>query len=191
MSEREPSSSPKILSRQETRLSRWVTLVQKEVESAPGGGRETYHCFAQADYVVILARTPAGLIPIVRQYRPAVEAYTWELPAGLLEPGEDPEDACRRELEEETGLEAQSVTCLGIYYADTGRLENRQHVFCAQTSEPKPDFAPEPGMSVAYVSVERLRDLIRAGQFRHQLHIAVLLLDELKIADQGRTAGPS
>ena len=38
----------------------------------------------------------------MRQYRPALEAFTWELPAGLVDPGEDPAETCRRELMEET-----------------------------------------------------------------------------------------
>ncbi len=85
-----------ITGRRETRVSPWVRLVEKTVEFARGAQPETYHCLAQADYVAILAQTPDGLIPIVRQYRPAVEAYTWELPAGLVDPGEDPTETCRR-----------------------------------------------------------------------------------------------
>ncbi len=42
----------------------------------------------------------------MRQYRPAVERFTWELPAGLLDEGETPADAFRRELMEETGYPA-------------------------------------------------------------------------------------
>ena len=42
--------------------------------------------------------TPAGKIPIVRQFRPAIEDFAWELPAGLVEPGEKPMDCARREL---------------------------------------------------------------------------------------------
>lgn len=170
--------------RGETFLSPWVRLVQKDVEFAPGEPVHTYHCFALADYISILAKTPGDLIPIVRQYRPAVEAYTWELPAGMLEIGEEPVQSCIRELKEETGLTAQSVTPLGVYYSDTGRLENRLHVFYVETSEPVPDFVPESGMSVRYVTFEALKELIRTRQFQHQLHIAVLLLYELHLAER-------
>jgi ADP-ribose pyrophosphatase len=183
--------SAKILSRQETYLSPWVRLVRKEVEFAHGQQVEIYHSLSQVDYIAILAQTPDDLIPIVRQYRPAVEAYTWELPAGLLEPGEDPEQTCRRELREETGLEAKSVTYLGAYYADTGRLENRLHAFYVQASEPDLNFVPEPGMSVEYVTLEALKSRIRLGKFRHQLHVAILLLHELYLTDQQQTAQPS
>src|SRR4051812_15714497 len=98
----------KVIRRREQRLSPWVTLVEKEVQLFSEGPVETYHSFKQADYVGILATTPSGLIPILSQFRPAMEEETWELPGGLLEPGELPADCCRRELTEETGLTALS-----------------------------------------------------------------------------------
>ena len=172
--------SPRILLRTERSLSKWVRIVSKEVDFAQGRPTEVYHCLAQADYVAILARTRSDLIPIVRQYRPAVEAYTWELPAGLVEQGENPEAACCRELKEETGLDAESVAYLGSYYADTGRLENRLHAFIVQTSDPDLEFVPEPGIAVRFVSKDKLRDYILAGKFRHQLHLALLTLASVK-----------
>jgi len=166
----------RILKRTETRLSPWVRVISKEVEFASGKEVEVYHCVAQPDYIAILAKTSSGLIPLVRQYRPAVEAYTWELPAGLLEKGEGPEDACRRELKEETGLNAEKVTYLGCYYPDTGRLENRLHAFFVTTPDPDPGFAPEPGISVKFVSTQKLGEYILSGKFKHQLHIGILAI---------------
>src|SRR5688572_5872550 len=118
------SSKPRILSRTETKVSPWIRLVAKEVQFVPGQDPEIYHSLAQADYISIFAITRGGLIPIVKQYRPAVEAFTFELPAGLVDPGEDPKQTCLRELKEETGLSAESVVLLGSYYSDTGRHEN-------------------------------------------------------------------
>lgn len=169
---------PKIRARQEVRLSPWVRLVTKEVEFE-AGKVEIYHVFAQSDYVAILAKTQTGLIPIVRQYRPAIEDYTYELPAGLVEDGESPEDTCRRELLEETGLHADSIVSMGKYWADTGRMENRLHSFFVLASEPAVRFIPEPGMSVEFVRPDTLRRYIVSGKFRHQLHIGVLSIADL------------
>ncbi len=162
-------------------------VVRKEVEFAPGKEVEVYHCLTQPDYVAILARTSCGLIPVVRQYRPAVEAYTWELPAGLLEEGENPEDACRRELKEETGLDAKEIAYLGCYYPDTGRLENRLHAFFVSASNPDPEFAPETGMSVHFFNGKKVRDIILSGEFRHQLHLGIFAVASLMgfVWDQG------
>ncbi len=56
--------------------------------------------------VGMIALTPAGSLLLVEQHRPPVDARTIEIPAGLVEPGEGPADAARRELLEETGYHA-------------------------------------------------------------------------------------
>lgn len=168
----------RILTRNETRISPWIRLVAKEVET-DSGKVETYHAIAQSDYVAILARTDSGSIPVVRQYRPAVEDYTYELPAGLVDAGERPEDTCRRELLEETGIHAQEIFPLGEYWADTGRLENRQHNFFVKAADPVPLFSPEPGMSVEFIRPDVLRRHIATGRFSHQLHIALLAIADI------------
>jgi ADP-ribose pyrophosphatase len=164
----------RILSRVETWVSPWIRLVRKNVEFSPDREPETYHAISQADYISIFAMTRSGLIPIVRQFRPAVEAYTWELPAGLAEADEAPEETCRRELKEETGLDAESIVNLGTHYVDTGRYENRVHTFYVLASNPDPAFTPEPGLSVEFITPEELRDYMRSGKFNHQLHMGVL-----------------
>lgn len=177
----------RVVSRTETVVSPWVRLVEKAVRVAPGAV-ESYHCLAQADYVAILALTPDGRIPLVRQFRAAVEAETWELPAGMVDPGETPESCCRRELQEETGLVAASVQALGVFYPDTGRLENRIHSFAVTTAAPDPASIPqpgEPGIEVVFVTPAELRGRIRDGTFSHQLHLGALALAALHGLDGG------
>lgn len=164
-----------ILGRRADAVSPWVTVVGKTVRFVDDGPSEEYHCFRQADYVAVVASTPTGRIPIVRQFRPAVEAYTWELPSGLVDPGESPESTCRRELLEETGVRVREISFLGSFYPDTGRLENRLHAFRVRGGEPEADFVAEPGMQVELVTLQRLREMVKGGEFRHQLHLGVLL----------------
>src|SRR5579885_1950986 len=139
---------PKIVSRRTTKVSPWMQLIEREVEFAQGGPHHLYHAVAQHDYIAIVAQTPDGRIPIVRQYRPALEAFTWELPAGLVDPGEDPQTACCRELLEETGFLTRSVRLLSTASPDTGRLSNRIHSFYVEAGERRSDFAPEQGIAV-------------------------------------------
>jgi ADP-ribose pyrophosphatase len=164
-----------ITARKRSPLSPWVTLVEKEVEQ-PSGKRATFHSLEVADYVAVCARTASGTIPIVRQFRPAVEVATWEFPGGLVEPPESPQTAAVRELREEAGLAAREVLSLGHYWSDTGRLSNRTHAFFVDANEPGRDFVEEPGVQCRFVTVGELSGLIAEGEFAHGLHIAVYLL---------------
>ena len=97
------SLSPKLISSQLTELSPWVTLSTKQVLKAGESDIAVYHSFQQSDYVTTLATRTDGLIPIVQQYRPAVEQITFELPGGLLDRDATPESIAVNELLEETG----------------------------------------------------------------------------------------
>jgi 8-oxo-dGTP pyrophosphatase MutT (NUDIX family) len=167
---------PKITARRSTKISRWVDLIEREVEFVPGAAPELYHAVGQGDYIAIVARTPDGRVPIVRQYRPALEQFTWELPAGMVDEGEDAAACCRRELKEETGLEAARVHPLGTYSPCTARLSNRVHSFFVQTGPVAAAQAAEPGIEVRLVSPAELGGLIRSGEFILQLHLGALLL---------------
>jgi ADP-ribose pyrophosphatase len=167
---------PKITARRSTKISPWVDLIEREVEFAKGAPAELYHAVGQGDYIAIVARTPDGRIPIVRQYRPAVERFTWELPAGMVEHGEDAAACCRRELLEETGLTAERLYALGTYAPCTARLSNRVHSFFVEAGPAAEAQGSEPGIEVRLVSPAELGGLIRSGEFALQLHLGALLL---------------
>ncbi len=167
---------PKILSRRATRVSPWVEIVERTVEFNPGAKPDIYHAVSQTDYVAIVARTPDGTIPIVRQYRPALETFTWELPAGMLDQDEQPADCCRRELLEETGFPALKVHALGSFAPCTARLSNQIHSFFVETGPRPKQPAIEAGIELKLVSMDELAKLILAKEFVLQMHVGALLL---------------
>lgn len=170
----QPDPPPRILSRTLERLSPWVNIVEKQIEFAPGAAPQAYHFVSLRDYVAILARTLDGRYPLVRQFRPAIEADTLEFPAGMLDEGETPEQCCRRELAEETGFAAGRVVCLGSFYSDTGRLTNRTHVFAVEAIGRVDAFEPELGIALELADERQFLDYVRRGEFHHQLHLGVL-----------------
>jgi 8-oxo-dGTP pyrophosphatase MutT (NUDIX family) len=165
---------PKIVSRNTTRVSPWMEIIAREVQVSAGAASEVYHAVDQADYVAIVAQTEDGKIPIVRQYRPALEDFTWELPAGMVDKGEAPAACAARELQEETGLAARRVHALGTYAPCTARLSNRVHSFFIEAGA---RGAPaEAGIELRLVDLHALGAMIRSGEFVLQLHIGALLL---------------
>ena len=169
-------AQPTVLDRSDRPLSRWTTLVTRGV-SVPGvEERQEFHSLAQADYVSILAVTPSGRIPLVRQFRPAVEKITLELPGGLLDEGELPAVTAERELFEETGFRlASPPRLLGRLCPDTGRLENGFWCFFAEIKEiTDPAWRAERNVEPLLMGRLELRQAILDGQFDHALHIALV-----------------
>jgi len=170
------SDWPKIKARRTTRVSPWMEIIEREVEFTAGSPPELYHAVGQQDYIAIVALTPDGRIPVVRQYRPALEQFTWELPAGLVDKDEAAADTCRRELLEETGYPANAVYALGRYAPCTARLSNRVHSFFVQTGPHTPEKKTEAGIELKLVTPAELAGLILSGEFVLQLHIGTILL---------------
>lgn len=164
---------PKILKRTRTRISPWVELIEKSVQFEHNRPAELYHFLTQDSYVGMLVRTVEGLIPIVRQYRPCVEEFTWEFPAGTVDSGETAEQAARRELSEEIGVEADELIHLGSFHPDTGRLQVESHAFYGTIRPVASSSTGEQGIAVRYVDHRELKHMINSGEFRHQLHLAI------------------
>lgn len=95
------------------------SLTLREVVEHPGG-------------VAVLPLEKDGTVWCVRQFRYPFAETLLEVPAGKLEPGEDPETAARRELSEETGLEAGELRYLGRHYCSPGYNSEILHIFLAR-----------------------------------------------------------
>jgi 8-oxo-dGTP pyrophosphatase MutT (NUDIX family) len=175
-----PQDWPRIKARRTTRMSPWIAIIEREVEFAPEAEIELYHAVGQQDYIAIVAPLPDSRLPIVRQYRPALEGFTWQLPAGLLDPGEDAEACCRRELMEETGFAARVVHALGCYAPCTARMSNQVHSFYVEIDSRVEGKPTEAGIEFKLVSPAQLAELILAGEFVLQLHIGAILLAGLR-----------
>jgi ADP-ribose diphosphatase len=76
-----------------------------------------------------------GAVVLVRQHRVPAKRPLLELPAGTLEPGEDPLESAQRELEEEVGLKGGRWRALGTYFTSPGFLDEQMHLFLAEDLE--------------------------------------------------------
>ncbi|MGA7809490.1 NUDIX hydrolase [Bradyrhizobium sp.] len=170
---------PKLISIRRTVVSPWLELVARDVQFRSNSEIETYHAVAQPPYLVAVAITPERRILLVRQYRPAIQRFSLELPAGMLEENEDPTDAMARELLEETGYLIQSITLLGKGATCSSRIDNVTYSFLIETGERVRDFVEEPGVSVSSTSLAELRHLILSGDFTEQTHIGAIGLAQI------------
>ena len=98
---------------------------------------ERWEVVRHAEAVAVLAVDERDRVLGVRQRRPAVGASTWELPAGLIDPGESPEAAAARELAEEAQL-AGDLVLLAVGYVSPGFTDERVHLFEASGLRPAP-----------------------------------------------------
>lgn len=165
-----------LISNKLTKLSEWVTLNEKTVVFDRHRGPETFHSLQQADYVGVIAVDLQGMIPLVRQYRPALDTYTLELPGGLRDRNESPELSAQRELLEETGyIPIKKLIPFPLLYPDTGRLENRLWGFFAEvTKTNQSDWSAETGLEVLTVTLPSLKQMILDGEFNHAMHLSLV-----------------
>jgi ADP-ribose pyrophosphatase len=154
----------------------WFQVLGKTMRE----GEAPYYSLKLQDYSAVVAITDEQQVLVVRQYRPAVERYTLELPSGLVDAGETGGEAARRELLEETGYEAAVVEDLGPMLPDCGRLGNRIFSCVATGLRRVPGHTPEEGIEVLTWSLEELARATADGRFDHALHVAVVLVAALK-----------
>ena len=173
---------PELIAENATRLSPWVTLNERTYRFAWHAEPQTFHSLLPQDYVNVLAVTTDGRIPLVRQFRPALNRYTLELPGGLLEAGETPARRAVLELEEETGFRAtQEPIALPPLCPDTGRLENALHGFILlDVADPSGDWRPENEVERLILSRQELAKALLEGQLDHAPHVSIIGLALLK-----------
>jgi ADP-ribose pyrophosphatase len=109
----------------------------------PHGGTATREVVEHPGAVVIIAIDQERQVYLVRQYRQAIRRMLLELPAGTLEPGEEPLSAAKRELREEVGLEGEDWRYLGSFFSSPGFVNEHMHVFLAvnlSQQESDPDY---------------------------------------------------
>jgi 8-oxo-dGTP pyrophosphatase MutT (NUDIX family) len=143
-------------------------------EPPEGGEPRPFHVLDMPEWINVIALTDDGQVPMVRQYRYGTESLTLEIPGGMCDPGEDPLEAARRELKEETGYESDDWSPLGWVHPNPSIQNNRCHTFLARgakkTSEPDPD--PNERIVQELVPLDEIADRIAGGEITHALVIA-------------------
>jgi len=157
---------------------RWMTLRADRCETARGTVIDPYYVQEAEDWVQVVAFDTQDRILLTRQYRHGAGSICTELPCGVIEPRETPDQAAARELLEETGCAAQILQPLPVLPPNSARYSNRIHAFIATgTRQVQPQRLEETEeIEFEFRTIAEVFALIDAGTFSQALHVACLLL---------------
>ncbi len=180
-----------VLSRRPIHRARKYRCAEERVRLADGRVI-TREVVRHGGAAVILPVLPDGRIVLVRVYRHAAGGWLLETPAGTLEPGEAPADCAARELVEETGYRAASVTPLGSWYPSPGIFDETMHLFLATGLE-EAGAAPEEDELVEPVPVTpaEAAELVRTGAILDGKTLLALFLAGIVAAPPAWPAPPA
>ena len=146
-----------------------------EVE-LPDGARAKRECVEHPRAVAVVPLLEDGRVLMIRQYRHAAGKVLWELPAGLVEEGEEPEECARRELGEEVGYEPGELIPLFSTFLSPGFSSEIIDIFLARELRPV-NIASEPDERIEAVPVPLAKavDMVCRGQVQNAAAICGLL----------------
>ncbi len=109
-----------------------IIQVQVDEVELPNGKTSTRELVKHPGAVAVIAITDDNKLVMVEQYRKPLEKVIVEIPAGKLEKGEEPALCARRELEEETGYDCESLELVSSFYTSPGFADEIIHVYVAK-----------------------------------------------------------
>lgn len=165
----------KTISSQMLHRGKIVNLRVDTVE-LPNGKMGTREVVEHAGAVAVVPVTEHGEVIMVRQYRYPVEEILWEIPAGKLDQGEDPEHCVRRELLEETGVVAANIYKIFSIYSSPGFSNEILHIYGAENlTYQKQKLDEDEFVEVERVSIDKALQMISEGKIKDSKTIAGIL----------------
>ena len=152
-----------------------VVKLRVDTVQMPSGRETTREIVEHSDCVAIIAIDANDNVLLVNQFRKPVEKELLEIPAGGIEPGEDPVDCVCRELREETGYLPGKVERLGSFYSAPGYCTEYLHLYLATELTPSPLQAEDTeNISLVRVPLGQIPRLITSGSICDAKSIAGL-----------------
>ena len=139
---------------------------------------DPFYVLESPDWVHVAAFDDEQRLLLTRQYRHGTQAISVELPCGMMERGETPEEAMIRELREETGAEASQLFSLAKLAPNPARRRNTVHSFAALGTRITGEQCLDTSENIEFefVPLRSVLKMIEVGEFNHALHIATLFL---------------
>lgn len=172
----------RVLSTSEIFKSKFFRFRSDELELPNKVVQPRYYVMEFADWVNVVALTTKNELILIKQYRHAVEEVCLEIPGGSTHPGasENPEEAARRELTEETGYVPKEMKLLGYHEPNPALMSNKLWTYLATGCEKlkEQELDPFEDIEVLTCSPSDVFEKIKSGEIKHSLVIAALHLAE-------------
>ena len=154
-----------------------VVKLRVDTVRMPGGRETRREIVEHRDCVAIVAIDANDNVLLVNQFRKSVEKELLEIPAGGIDPGEDPVTTVRREMQEETGYLPGKVEKLGGFYSSPGFCTEYLHLYLATDLTPSPLYAEDTeSIKLTRVPISQIPSLISSGSICDAKSIAGLLI---------------
>ncbi len=154
--------------------SEWVSLSLIDVE-VPGGARYEHHAISSKDAAGVLVHDPERGVMLMWRHRFLGDEWGYEVPGGMIEPGESPEQAARRECIEEAGWSPGPLRLLQRFRPIAGQSTQEFWVFAAQGGELVGTPSSDEAERVDWVSTDELRGIVAENQVLDALSVIAVL----------------
>lgn len=160
----EPSPAWRVHGERSIYENRWVSLSRVDIEP-PGVERFEHHVVRLNSAAIAAVVDGQDRVLMLRQYRFVPGRWAWELPGGLLDPGEDAAATAAREVEEETGWRPHALRRVLTYQPIVGMVDSPHVIFAGRGADlvGEPESGEESG-EVTWIPLGDVRDLIAKGQ---------------------------
>lgn len=161
----------------------WATLRTDRCEMPDGRIVEDYYVLEYSDWVNAVAVTEDNQIILVRQYRHAVGQVSLELPGGVMDAGETPEAAIKRELLEETGYAFEDLELLSELWPNPSTGNNTVRCFLATGGKKVTGqhLDEHEDIVVEFYSINEVRQMLARNEIKQAMHVAGLFYGLAKI----------
>lgn len=151
-----------------------IFRLDKVTRAHPDGRSATFVRVNSPDWVNVIAVNARREVALIRQFRHGTDSLEWEIPGGLIDPGEQPLSAGVRELAEETGVGAHLWAHLGTIAVNPAFMTNRCHTWLAWDAELTGDtaFDANEEIELRWTPFDAVVEMLRTGEITHGVVVA-------------------
>jgi len=156
---------------------KWATLRVDVVDLQNGVVKDDYYVLEYPNWVTAVALTEDNKIIMVRQYRHGGNIISLEIPGGVIDGDESPENAVKREMLEETGYSFSSVELLATNFPNPATSNNVTYTYLLKGGVKTQDqnFDEHEILSVEEYSVEEVKQLLKDNKIAQSIHCTALM----------------